>query len=208
MEGEHRDRTDGFHRRLGFGIKPAVLVVDMCQAYFTAGSALFLDRPEVVDQCRNLVTTARAAGHSVWWTRMEVPHNSTSVFSRKVRALDVFTQNHPLADWVPELVPKPEDSIITKCAASAFFGTDLIDQLRTAGIDTVAIAGVSTSGCVRATAIDACQHNIVPIVVAEACGDRTERTQAQNLADLDAKYADVEPIDRVLAELRRLGSSR
>ena len=208
MEQGRDDRDDGFHQRLGFGKRPAVVVVDMCKAYFTPESPLFLDRPNVVGHCRDLVETARALGHRIWWTRVEIPPDSNQVFRRKVGALSIFAQNHPWAGWLDELVPDPGEAIVTKQNASAFFATDLADQLRHQGVDTVVIAGVSTSGCVRATALDACQHNFVPIVVADACGDRTPATQAQNLADLDAKYADVEPIDRVLAELRRLGTSR
>ena len=208
MENERDDRSDGFHRRLGFGARPALLMVDMCKAYFTPGSPLFLDRPAVVEHCRTLVSTARACRFRIWWTRVEVPIGATSVFQRKVGALSLFEPDQPMADWLPDLTPdlsrEANETVITKSSASAFFNTDLASQLRAHGIDTVVIAGVSTSGCVRASAVDACQHNFVPIVVEQACGDRAERTHRQNLADLDAKYADVEPLQRVVAELRRV----
>ena len=91
--------------------------------------------------------------------------------------------------------------MITKQYASSFFGTALADELRARGVDTVVIGGVSTSGCVRATGVDACQHGFVAIVVPEACGDRDTGAHQQALWDLDAKYADVVPIDDVLTRL-------
>lgn len=199
--------TAAFSGRLGFGQRPALVVVDMCRAYFTPGSPLFIDQPRVADRCRELVEGARAAGHPVWWTRVAIPSRSRSVFRRKVPALEVLAPEHPLGEWLADLVPIEGEAVVTKRGASSFFGTDLAAQLAAKHIDTVVIGGVSTSGCVRATAIDACQHDLIPIVAAEACGDRTAAIQAQNLADLDAKYADVASVPWVVDELRRLPAS-
>ncbi|MEL6183522.1 MAG: isochorismatase family cysteine hydrolase, partial [Myxococcota bacterium] len=162
MGGEPQD-DHAFSGRLGFGDRPAVVVVDMCQAYFTAGSPLFIDRPGVADRCLELVEAARATDCPIWWTRVLIPAHSRSVFRRKVPALATLAPGHPLADWLPKLTPLADEPVVTKQSASAFFGTDLVEQLKTRDIDTVVLAGVSTSGCVRATALDACQHDLVPI---------------------------------------------
>jgi len=193
-----------FNRRLGFGKQPAVVIVDMCLAYFTADSPLDLGDRSSIDGCAALVETARANGMPVFWTRVEFEPGGQDggVFYRKVGALALFDRGNPLAGWLPELTPLEGETVITKQAASAFFGTDLADQLTANNIDTVVIGGVSTSGCVRATALDACQHDIVPIVVPEACGDRKAETHEASLFDLDAKYADVEPLIAVLEHLK------
>ncbi len=192
-----------FNRRLGFGDKAAVVVVDMCQAYFTEGSPLDLGDRSSIDGCVALVQASRANDVPVFWTRVEFDPGGGNggVFYRKVGALASFDRGNQLGEWLPELVPADGEAIITKQGASSFFGTDLAEQLTALGVDTVVIGGVSTSGCVRATALDACQHNLVPIVVPEACGDRKPETHESSLFDLDAKYADVDPLESVLAQL-------
>ncbi len=196
-------RAAGFNRRLGMGRRPAVIVVDLCRAYFEEGSPLYAGVPEVADRCRELVATARGAGVPVLWTRVEFEPGGADggIFYRKVGALSVFDRGGPLGDWLPGLEPEPGEVVITKQYASGFFATSLASSLVAAGIDTAIICGVSTSGCVRATALDACQHGFVPIVVAEACGDRDPEVHRANLFDLDAKYADVEPLTTVMAAL-------
>lgn len=193
----------GFHGRLGFGLSPAVIVVDMCQAYFTTGSPLDLGSTAALDGCVALVESARRASVPVLWSRVEFDKGGTNggVFYRKVAALASFDEGNPLGDWLPELVPNPDETVITKQGASAFFDTSLADDLRAGGIDTLVIAGVSTSGCVRATAVDACQHNVVPIVVSDACGDRAEATHQSSLFDIDAKYGDVMELAEVVGHL-------
>ncbi len=195
-------RAAGFNRRLGPGEHIAVLIVDMCRAYFTEGSPLNLADRGPVDACNELVSAARAAQVPVLWSRVEFGADPLEapgrVFYRKVGALSSFDAGNPLGDWLDGLEPIEDEVVVTKTGASAFFGTSLIDELRRLDIDTLLIGGVSTSGCVRATAIDACQHDIVAIVVDDACGDRTEDIHRSNLFDLDAKYADVEPLGRAL----------
>lgn len=196
--------NSAFNRRLGFGEHPAVVIVDMCQAYFTEGSPLDLGGRSSIDGCVALVEAARAAGIPVLWTRVEFEPGGSNggVFYRKVGALESFDRGNPLADWLPELTPIDSEPVISKQAASSFFDTDLAERLAALGIDTMVMGGVSTSGCVRATALDACQHNFIPIVVPEACGDRKAETHDGALFDLDAKYADVEPLEAVLEQLR------
>ena len=123
------------------------------------------------------------------------------LFFRKVRGLRHFVGDNPLGDPMPEVAPLPGEVVVTKQYASGFFGTALASVLTVAGVDTVVIVGVSTSGCVRATALDALQHGFRPIVVREAVGDRSPGPHEANLYDLQAKYADVLSEDDVVAHL-------
>ena len=115
------------------------------------------------------------------------------VFFRKVPALSCFEAGrHPeLAAFAEGLEPVAGETVITKQYASAFFGTTLQPTLSALGVDTVLIAGVSTSGCIRASAVDCCQHGFVPVVVRDAVGDRAPGPHEANLFDLQAKYAEV-----------------
>ena len=112
---------------------------------------------------------------------------------------------HPdLAAFAAGLEPVAGETVITKQYASAFFGTTLASTLTSLGVDTVLIAGVSTSGCVRASAVDACQHGFVPLVVREAVGDRHPAPHEANLFDLQAKYAEVVGLQLALEYLKRI----
>jgi maleamate amidohydrolase len=94
--------------------------------------------------------------------------------------------------------------VILKKYASAFFGTDLIARLNSRRVDTLLITGCTTSGCVRATAVDAVQNGVIPVVIREAVGDRAEAPHRQSLFDLEQKYADVVSVDEVLTYLSDL----
>jgi len=113
------------------------------------------------------------------------------VFYRKVPALEVFVSGNPLGRWAEGLEPADGELVISKQYPSAFFGTSLAETLNKRSIDTLIITGVTTSGCVRATCVDAMSSGFVPIVVADACGDRHAAPQEANLFDMNAKYADV-----------------
>jgi maleamate amidohydrolase len=117
--------------------------------------------------------------------------------------LRCFVSGSPLGAFVPGLQPLPTETVVTKQYASAFFGTSLASTLRAGGIDTVVITGFSTSGCVRATALDALQSGFTPYVVREACGERDPRPQEANLFDLQAKYAEVVTIEQALQDIKR-----
>jgi maleamate amidohydrolase len=125
------------------------------------------------------------------------------LFVRKVPALAAFAADAD-GGWgeiAPPLRPEPGETVVVKQYASAFFGTSLAATLQAGAVDTLVISGVSTSGCVRATATDAMQHGFRPIVVRQACADRSAALHEQNLADLDAKYADVVDLPAALARL-------
>jgi len=182
-----------FDGRLPFGQRPALLLVDMVRAYFDPASPLFLGGEEVLASNRRLLDAARQAGVPVIFTNVEYAPGGADggVFFRKVPALRCFEQGSPLGAFLPDLAPLPGELVITKRYASAFFATHLAATLTAAAIDTVVITGVSTSGCVRASALDACQNGFLPFVVREACGDRHAGPHEANLFDLQAKYAEV-----------------
>jgi nicotinamidase-related amidase len=185
----------GFGKSLQPGRRPALLVVDFVRAYLVPGSPLYAGVEAACDACRELLAAARAAGIPVFHTNVhyQAGGRDGGVFFRKVPALACFEAGArpDLAAFAEGLEPAAGEIVITKQYASAFFGTSLASTLTALGVDTVIIAGVSTSGCVRATAVDACQHGFVPLVVREAVGDRHEGPHAANLFDLQAKYAEV-----------------
>lgn len=196
----------GFRARLGFGRRPAVVVVDVCQAYLDPSSPLYAGVEEVVAAAARVVAAARAAGVPVIFTRVVFQPGGADggVFYRKVPALRVFDAGSPLGEFPPALRPNEDEVVVSKQYASGFFGTSLAATLTARGVDTVIVTGLTTSGCVRATTLDAMQHGFVPIVVREAVGDRDERPHEANLFDLNAKYADVIGVDEVIAYLEEL----
>lgn len=199
----------GFGQSTEFGTSPVLLVVDMCNAYFDADSPLFLDRPEVADAVRRLVAGARDAAVPVVWTRVEYEPGGADggVWYAKIGVLASFDRGNPFGDWLPGLAPEDGEIVVTKQHASGFFGTDLAHGLRTIGADSVLVVGVSTSGCVRATATDASAHGFVPFVVSQGVGDRTDQVHEANLFDLHAKYADVIDEAAALAYLQAAGQT-
>lgn len=196
----------GFRGRLGFGSHPALVIIDFALAYLEEGSPLYAGVEDTLASCERVLEAARAAGIPVIITRVEFHPGGVDggVFYRKVAALACFDRGNPLAELAPSLKPEPGDIVVTKQYPSAFFGTSLASTLTSLGIDTLIVTGVSTSGCVRATALDACQHGFVPVVVRQAVGDRSEAVHEANLFDLDAKYADVTDEDEVLDYLSRI----
>ncbi|MFI6043796.1 isochorismatase family protein [Nocardia sp. NPDC051321] len=202
-------RRSGFAVRLGAGVRPAVLVVDICAAYLTDGSPLRAPVEDAVAAAARVVALARETRNPVLFTRIvHQPGGADGgLFRAKVPALHVIEAGSPLGDFLADPAPLPGEIVVTKQYASAFHGTSLASTLTTLGIDTLLIVGLTTSGCVRASATDALQHGFRPLVVAEACGDRDPRLQQANLLDLDAKYADVITMAEASDTLRRLPPS-
>jgi len=200
-------RSAGFSRRLGWGSRPAVLLVDPALAYTAPDSPLFLRTGAAAAGAMDtLAAAARSHSIPVVWTRVRYADESCSeapLFAAKVPALKVFAEDNPLGGFAPPLFPKPGELVVTKHYASAFAGTSLAAWLASNGVDTLVIGGYSTSGCVRASALDALQHGFRPIVVREACADRDGGPHEHNLFDLNAKYADVISLDEALPALHR-----
>ena len=193
MDLDHDYEKAGFRGTLGFGEEPAVVVVDWCRAYLDEDSPLYAGVEAAFESTVRVVAAAREAGVPVLWTRVEYEPGGADggVFYRKVGALSLFDRGNPMGAFDERLTPQEGDVVVTKQYASGFFGTSLAATLTSMGIDTLVVTGVSTSGCVRATALDACQYGFIPIVVRDAVGDRDQAVHDANLFDLQAKYADV-----------------
>jgi nicotinamidase-related amidase len=127
--------------------------------------------------------------------------NEGGLFVRKIPALRQLVTGSVASELVTELLPKPNETVLVKQYASAFFGTSLASMLTAQGVDTIILAGCSTSGCVRATAVDGMQHGFRVIVPRECVADRGPEPHEANLFDIDAKYGDVEPLAAVLVKL-------
>ncbi|MCP3424384.1 isochorismatase family protein [Nocardioides pinisoli] len=187
------------------GPSPAVLAVDMMRAYFDPASALCLPDDDCLQSAARVLATARQHGVPVVHTRVRYSADGADggVFFRKVPALQALVGDGPMGELMAPVAPVDDELVVVKQYASAFFGTSLASTLHARGIDTVVVVGVSTSGCIRATAVDAIQHGFVPLVVADAVGDRAPGPHEANLSDLAAKYAEV--VDEATA-LDYLGS--
>lgn len=199
------DPQRGFGGHLPLGTRPALLVVDFVNAYLLRRSPLFADVEPARRAAAQLLAAARAAGIPVMHTtvRYQADGRDGGVFFRKVPALRCFLDgaDPELAEFGPGLEPAAGELVITKQYASAFFATSLASRLTSLRIDTLLIAGVSTSGCIRATAVDACQHGFVPVIVREAVGDRPSATHEANLYDVQTKYGEVRPLADILEYL-------
>jgi nicotinamidase-related amidase len=195
----------GFNQHLAPGEAPALIVVDFLEAYMRPGALLYAACDSALAAAVVLLQAARTAGIPVLHTRVQFQRGGRDggVFYRKVPALRTFEDgaDPSLQAFARGLEPLPGETVITKQYASAFFGTSLSSTLAALRIDTLLICGVSTSGCVRATAVDACQVGLIPLVVRDAVGDRAVSPHEASLFDLQAKYAEVVSLDSALAYL-------
>ncbi|KAF2734532.1 N-carbamoylsarcosine amidase [Polyplosphaeria fusca] len=196
---------------MGWGTRPALLLIDVCNAYWTEGSPL--DTSSNAASARapasigRLVAAAREGRVPLFWTRVEYTEPDMSdagVFFSKAPLLTVFQKGNEtgLEGWMPGLEPVAGETVIPKRYPSAFFATDLNTRLQLKGVDTLVIAGVSTSGCVRASTLEAMCLGYRPMVVSEACGDRTPEIHDANIFDMNAKMADVVPEGEAVERLR------
>lgn len=197
MGQENADLTENyagaFDGRLPFGQRPALLLIDLVEAYLQPGSPLYAGIEDALASAVRMTAAARAVGIPIVFTNVEYQPGGADggVFFRKVPALKVFEKGSPLGAFPAVLAPQDGDIVVTKRYASAFFATHLAATLTSMGVDTVLVCGTSTSGCIRATALDACQNGFLPFVVRDACGDRHQAPHEANLFDLQAKYAEV-----------------
>jgi maleamate amidohydrolase len=196
-----------FDGKVGFGSRPAVVVIDFTLAYTTPGSPFYAEG--VVRAVRDtvpLLAAARHAGIPVIHTKvMYHPSGADGGwFVRKVPALRKLVPGEPLAEIDPAVAPLPDEVVIVKQYPSPFFGTPLAPMLATLGIDTLILAGCSTSGCVRAGALDGVQHGYRVVVPRECVGDRHDGPHDANLFDINAKYGDVVGREEVIAHLDSL----
>ncbi|GGD79476.1 isochorismatase family protein [Croceicoccus mobilis] len=198
-----------FDGHLRPGKKAALVIVDVVAAYLDPASDLYCEAAgSALSVNERLLAAAHDAGVPVIFTNVEYQNGGTDggQFYRKVPALRAFLKGSPLGAFPATLRPGESDLVVTKQYASAFFGTSLAATLNGMGIDTVFVTGFSTSGCVRASALDALQHGFIPFVVSDACADRRPEPHEANLFDLQAKYAEVIDEGKALALIRQLGA--
>ena len=183
----------GFGGKLAFGTNPVLLIVDVVMAYLDPASPLYAGVEDALASNVRLAAAARACGVPVIFTNVTYEPGGLDggMFFRKVPALRAFVRGSPAGAFHPTLQPQTGEMVLSKQYPSAFFATSLASTLHAAGVDTVLITGFSTSGCVRASALDALCHGFAPFVVRDACGDRDIRPHDQNLFDIAAKMAEV-----------------
>jgi len=196
-----------FDGHLGFGKRPALLIVDFINAYITEGAPLYA--PAVVtavNETVDLLALSREKNIPVLYTKVLYNKNfrDGGIFIQKVPVLKTMVEGEPLAEIVPELPPVDSDIIIVKQYASAFFGTSLAATLTSLGVDTILLTGCSTSGCVRASAVDGMQYGFRVIVPKECVGDRHQGPHEANLFDINSKYGDVIEKKEVMEYLNQL----
>ena len=199
-----------FGRRVGFGSKPALILIDLVEAYFDPTCDLYAGIEDALASALRVRQAARDAGVPVILTNV-VYHPMAlngGRFFEKSKPLRYFLEGNPMGAWPKGLEPQPDELVVSKQYPSAFFGTSLASTLTAMGVDGVLLTGVSTSGCVRATCVDAMSHGFRTTVIADACGDRHPAPHEANLFDMNAKYADVVREEEVLAYLRELAASR
>lgn len=197
-----------FDGRLGFGKRPALLIVDFINAYVTEGAPLFApDVVTAVDETIPLLSLAREKQIPVLYTKVLYNKNfrDGGIFIQKVPVLKTMVEGEPLAEIVPQLTPVESDIIIVKQYASAFFGTSLAATLTSLGVDTILLTGCSTSGCIRASAVDGMQYGFRVIVPRECVADRHPGPHEANLFDINSKYGDVVSKGEVVEYLKQLG---
>ena len=202
----------GYHARQHWGRRPALILVDFAEAYFDLASPLFGG-----EGCRTALQSALAlrevaheAGHPVILTEVVYRKGGADggIFFRKAPVLSCFVAGATTQRIAQGLTPREDELIISKQYPSAFFGTSLAPSLTAAGIDTLIIAGLTTSGCVRATCVDSMSHGFITLVAREAVGDRDQRPHEANLYDMNAKYADVVPATEAAGYLRSTARGR
>jgi maleamate amidohydrolase len=198
-----------FGKRIGFGKRPALLMIDFVQAYFDRGSALYAGVEDALASALRIRAVARRRGVPVIYTNVVYDAQGTNGgrFFQKSMVLDSFIEGNPMGAWPKGLEVGKGELVISKQYPSAFFGTSLASTLTTRGIDTLIHTGLSTSGCVRATCVDSCSYGFIPIIVRDAVGDRHSAPHEANLFDMDAKYGDVVSEAEVIAYLENPGDA-
>jgi len=199
-------RQRGFGGEMGFGEAPALLVVDMMRAFTDADMPLGANLDSQLGEINTLLDAARAAGAPIFFSIVcydEADCRDAGVWGRKMSGLFDLTAGSAAVELDPRLRRQPGDSVFNKKYASCFFGTDLASRLQARRVDTLIVTGCTTSGCVRASAVDAVQYGFRPIVAREAVGDRSQAAHDQSLFDIQAKYGDVRSVAETVERLGR-----
>ena len=194
-------RTQGFGQKLGFGRKAALIVIDFTNGFADPAVLGGGNIPAAIENTKILIEGGRERGWPIIYTRhvYAADGSNRGLFNVKLPTNDLLLEGSKAAEIVEELKPAPGDLVIDKQYPSAFFGTPLASWLAMRGIDTLVVAGCTTSGCVRATAVDAMCSGFRPIVARDCVGDRASGPHEANLFDLEQKYADVLSSNEILA---------
>jgi len=198
----------GFGQRIGFGERPALVIIDILKAFTDEKAMLGANLDKEIAAISPLLAAAHERGIPVIFSTVRYDDSDikdAGIWALKMKGVTTLKADGDGWEIDPRLDFRKTDTLLFKKYASCFFGTDLVPRLLAHQIDTLVITGCTTSGCVRATAVDACQNGFRPIVVREAVGDRSAAAHAQSLFDLDAKYADVVSQRDALAYLERIG---
>jgi len=198
----------GFGLRIGFGERPALIVIDMLKAFTDPSRMLGANLDAQIEAIKPLIAIAHERGipiifSTVKYDNADLKDAGIWALKQKGTVTLMATTDGPEID--PRLDFRADDMLLVKKYASCFYGTDLVPRLLSQRIDTLIITGCTTSGCVRATAVDAVQTGFRPAVVREAVGDRSAAAHDQSLFDLNAKYADVVSLDEALLYLKTVG---
>ena len=198
----------GFATQVGFGRRPAVLVVDMMVAFTDPSYGVGVEQTPTVEAIAELLAAAREHALPVYYTQTayEPDGRDGGVFMEKVPALRELVLGSPAVAIDPRLEPAPGEPVILKKFASAFHGTNLLSLLVTDHVDTLILTGCTTSGCIRAAAIDGVSYGLRVIVPDRAVSDRAAGPHSANLFDINAKYGDVVPLADVLEEISRVSA--
>ena len=204
--------TAGVYHRAGFGHRvergavPAVIVVDLTYGFTDPSSPTGADLDAVVAATGRVVDCARSVGAPVIFTTIayDAGEASTLAWLRKSTGMAAMLRGSHAVEIDQRLAPRPNEHVVVKTGASAFFGTSLAAFLSAARTDTVIITGATTSGCVRATAVDAVQSGFPVLVPRECVGDRASAPHEASLFDIDEKYGDVISVDDALTYLESL----
>lgn len=182
-----------YNTRVGFGTRPALILIDFCQGYFDPSCDLYAGVEDALASALRVRAAARAAAVPVILTNVvyQAEGRDGGRFFEKAGPLKNFIRGNPMGTWPNGLTPYDDELIVTKQYPSAFFATSLASTLTALEVDSVLLTGLTTSGCVRASCVDAMSHGFRTSVVAEACGDRHPGPHNANLFDMNAKYADV-----------------
>jgi nicotinamidase-related amidase len=198
----------GFGVKIGFGDRPALIVIDMLKGFTDPAMPLGADLDREIEAQKPLLNVAHQRGIPVIFSTViytDADLKDAGLWGIKMKGSLTLKAGSAAVEIDPRLDMRPSDSLLVKKYASCFFGTDLVPRLMNQRVDTLIIAGCTTSGCVRATAVDAVQNGFRPMVVREAVGDRSKPAHEQSLFDLNAKYADVVGLEETLQYMRTVG---
>jgi maleamate amidohydrolase len=185
------------------GSRPAVLVVDFSCGFTDPACALGSELSAEVEATRRLLDRARERGLPVIFTTVGYDDSlsDAGIWPRKMPGLAELKLGSKWVELDPRLGRRPDEPVVLKKGASAFFGTNLTALLAARGVDSVILCGATTSGCVRATAVDLLQHGYQTVVPRECVGDREQAPHEANLYDIQVKYGEVVSLEEVLAAI-------